>query len=95
MTGWWGSSRLPQLLGSSTPPCEPKSLGKGDTFRLAASLFDWTVISAWNTTNVSPGSLVQSQERVEHRGESFANCSLSGALFEYNAAEGTQTIAVC
>ncbi|KAF8597948.1 hypothetical protein BDV93DRAFT_595634 [Ceratobasidium sp. AG-I] len=94
LTGWWGSARLPQLLGGSTPPCEPKSLGKGDTFRMAASLFDYAVISTWNTSKANPESRVQNQERVEYRGESFANCGLNGARFDYSLVEDTQTITV-
>lgn len=81
------------LIGSS-PSCEPKSLGKGDTFRMAASLFEYTVTSVHNTSKAHPAATVQKEDRVEYRGESFANCVLNGARFEYTLVDDTQRITV-
>ncbi|KAF8600169.1 hypothetical protein BDV93DRAFT_559646 [Ceratobasidium sp. AG-I] len=93
--GWWDSTRLPDLLRSRTPLCQPQDLGRGDAFRLTASLFDYTVMSAWNTTKAATStSQVQEQERPEYRGESFANCRVNNTRFDYSLLDDAQTVTV-
>ncbi|KAH7338598.1 hypothetical protein B0J17DRAFT_717031 [Rhizoctonia solani] len=94
---WWGK-RLPTRLSPGLPPCEPQGLGRGDVFRLTASLFDYTVMSTWNTSNddVHTTSMTQEQEqeRVEYRGESFTDCSVNTARYDYSLAEQTHSVTV-
>lgn len=85
---------MPGLLGLDSPPCESKDIGRGDTFRVSASLFDYTVMSTWNSTNTTSASQVQAQQRMEYTGESFANCSANTVEFDYSLVEETQTITV-
>ncbi|KAF8597940.1 hypothetical protein BDV93DRAFT_547657 [Ceratobasidium sp. AG-I] len=91
---WWGTTPLPKLLNIETPPCEPQSLGRGDTFRVTASLFDYTIMSAWNTSKDTSASRVHNQQRIMYQGESFANCSANTAQFDHNLVEDTHTITV-
>ncbi|KAF8597930.1 hypothetical protein BDV93DRAFT_610107 [Ceratobasidium sp. AG-I] len=91
---WWGSARLPKLLRSRTPQCEPRDLGRGDTFRLSASLFDYEVMSTWNTTEASSNSNVQEQKRVEYRGELFDTCHVTTTQFDFSLLDDTQTVTV-
>jgi len=92
--GWWGTGRLPHGWRPRAPPCQPKDLGRGDTFRLNASLFDYTVQSTWNTTKGAASSGIQQQERVEYRGQSFASCFVNTTRFDYSLVEQTQTLSV-
>ncbi|KAG8724159.1 hypothetical protein FRC09_000053 [Ceratobasidium sp. 395] len=92
LDSWWGTRRLPPLLRPDIPDCEPKDLGRGDMFRISASLFDYTVMSTWNTSDGPQASGVQEQKRVEYRGESFANCSVNSARFDYSLVEQTQSV---
>ncbi|KAF8598285.1 hypothetical protein BDV93DRAFT_512607 [Ceratobasidium sp. AG-I] len=95
LASWWDSTRLPALLRGHTPICEPRDLGRGDAFRLSASLFDYTVMSTWNTTKAAASSSqIQEQERVEYRGESFASCRASTAKFDYSMLDDTQTMTI-
>ncbi|KAH7338602.1 hypothetical protein B0J17DRAFT_767694 [Rhizoctonia solani] len=92
---WWGR-RLPDRLSPGLPPCEPQGLGRGDIFRLTASLFDYTVMSTWNTTErgTHTASGTQKQERVEYHGESFADCSVNSARYDYSLSEQTHSVTV-
>ncbi|KAF8597956.1 hypothetical protein BDV93DRAFT_595637 [Ceratobasidium sp. AG-I] len=92
--GWWGSTVLPGLLGMDSPPCESKDLGRGDIFRLSASLFDYTVMSTWNTTNVTSDSQVRTQERVVYTGEPFDSCAVNNVQFDFSVVDTTQTVTV-
>jgi len=94
LQGWWGTGHLPALWRPDPPDCEPRDLGRGDTFRLSASLFDYTVQSTWNTTKAVSASGIQQQERVEYRGESFAGCFVNTTRFDYNLLDRTQTLSV-
>ncbi|KAF8597927.1 hypothetical protein BDV93DRAFT_610105 [Ceratobasidium sp. AG-I] len=95
LASWWDSTRLPTLLRGPTPPCQPQDLGRGDAFRLSASLFDYTVTSTWDTREAaSAPSQVQVQERVEYRGESLATCRVNSVRFDYNMIDDTQTVTV-
>ncbi|KAF8597931.1 hypothetical protein BDV93DRAFT_561794 [Ceratobasidium sp. AG-I] len=94
LAGWWGSTRLPSLLSVSPPPCEPKDLGRGDIFRLTPSLFDYTVMSTWNTSKANSGSQAQEQGRVEYRGEPFTGCRANTVQFDYSMLDDTQTVTV-
>lgn len=90
---WWGTRRLPPLLRPRTPRCEPKELGRGDSFRLTGSLFDYTVMSAWNQSHANITG-VQEQERVEYKGESFADCYVTTVRYEYSMSERTHSVNV-
>ncbi|KAH7338599.1 hypothetical protein B0J17DRAFT_384923 [Rhizoctonia solani] len=92
---WWGK-RLPTRLSPRLPPCEPQGLGRGDVFRLTASLFDYTVMSTWNTSkgDVQTNAGKQKQERVEYRGESFTDCSVNTARYDYSLSEQTHSVTV-
>ncbi|KAG8739707.1 hypothetical protein FRC10_005249 [Ceratobasidium sp. 414] len=94
LQGWWGTSHLPALWRPRAPQCQPQDLGRGDIFRLSASLFDYTVQSTWNTTNAVSASGIQQQERVEYRGQSFAGCFVNTTRFDYNLLDQTQTLSV-
>ncbi|KAG9096308.1 hypothetical protein FRC07_010949, partial [Ceratobasidium sp. 392] len=94
LENWWGPRRLPRLLRPRAPLCEPQSLGRGDKFRLSASLFDYTVMSTWNTTEGTPADGVQEQKRVEYRGQSFANCYVNNTRFDFNVIDQSQTVTV-
>ena len=61
---------------------------------MTASLFDYTVMSVWNTTKATSNSQVREQERVEYRGESFASCSVNTVQFDYSMIDDTQTVTV-
>ncbi|KAG8704182.1 hypothetical protein FRC11_010139 [Ceratobasidium sp. 423] len=49
-------------------------------------------MSAWGISNVSEASGVPEQQRVQYRGEPFADCYVNGAGLEYDRTERTQTI---
>ncbi|KAG8749621.1 hypothetical protein FRC11_011138 [Ceratobasidium sp. 423] len=51
-------------------------------------------MSAWETSNASEASGVPEQQRVQYRGEPFADCYVNGAAFEYDRNERTQIITV-
>ncbi|QRV94083.1 transmembrane protein [Ceratobasidium sp. AG-Ba] len=89
--GWWNSPRLPSLLRRGAPDCEPKDFGRGDLIRLTPSLFEYKVLSAWrNLTARDPND----ESRVEYRGESFNQCDLYYARFDFDVLEWTQTVTV-
>ncbi|EUC63643.1 transmembrane protein, putative [Rhizoctonia solani AG-3 Rhs1AP] len=89
----WGTRRLPPLLRPRTiPRCEPKELGRGDSFRVTGSLFDYTVMSTWNQSHRSLAAGVQEQERVAYKGESFADCFVSTARYDYSLSEQTHSV---
>ncbi|KAJ1299460.1 hypothetical protein OPQ81_009124 [Rhizoctonia solani] len=92
LEGWWGTHRLPRQLRPRAPVCQPKDLGRGDSFRLSASLFDYTVMSSWNTSQGPREDGVQEQQRVEYRGQSFAHCSVNTARFDYSMVDQTQSV---
>ncbi|KAG8794274.1 hypothetical protein FRC12_025093 [Ceratobasidium sp. 428] len=92
MAGWWGNNRLPPRLRPKTPNCEPKDLGRGDTFRLSGSLFDYTVMSTWNTSEPPSASRVQEQKRAEYRGQSFSDCYVNTTRVDFSMVEETQTV---
>ncbi|CAE6531269.1 unnamed protein product [Rhizoctonia solani] len=94
LEGWWGTRRLPPALRPRPAPCQPKELGRGDIFRLSGSLFDYTVMSTWNTSEGTRASGIQEQKRAEYRGQSFANCYVNSARYDYNLVEQTNTVAV-
>ncbi|KAG8739708.1 hypothetical protein FRC10_005250 [Ceratobasidium sp. 414] len=94
LQGWWGTGHLPAGWRPKPPQCQPRDLGRGDTFRLSASLFDYTVQSTWNTTNAVSASGIQQQERVEYRGQSFAGCFVNTTRFDYSLLDQTQTLSV-
>ncbi|KAG8686947.1 hypothetical protein FRC11_008083 [Ceratobasidium sp. 423] len=48
-------------------------------------------MSTWNTSEGTKASGVQEQKRVEYRGQSFANCYVINAQFEYSLVEGTHS----
>lgn len=90
--GWWDSHRLSPLLRRGAPPCEPKDIGRGDTFRVFSSLLDYKVVSSWRTNSVP---LVPEDEgRVEYKGGSFQVCSIYSIWFDYNLLDFTQTVTV-
>ncbi|KAG8783257.1 hypothetical protein FRC12_019903 [Ceratobasidium sp. 428] len=93
---YWDKIHLPDLLRpTDDPECEPQELGRGDTFRLSGSLFDYKVMSTWNTSSKVPlADGVQEQKRFEYRAESFADCFVNSTRFDYSLAEQTQTVNV-
>ncbi|KAH7320434.1 hypothetical protein B0J17DRAFT_294185 [Rhizoctonia solani] len=91
---WWGTRHLPRVLRRKSPPCQPRDIGRGDTLRLSASLFDYTVVNTWNTSEGTGASGVPEQKRVEYRGESFDNCYVNSALYEYSMVHQTHSLEV-
>ncbi|KAG9124693.1 hypothetical protein FRC07_010599 [Ceratobasidium sp. 392] len=94
LEGWWNTRRLASLLRPEAPPCQPQDLGRGDRFRLSASLFDYTVMSTWNKTEGPKASGIREQKQAEYRGESFADCYVNNTRFDFSAVEQTQTLTV-
>ncbi|KAG8686552.1 hypothetical protein FRC11_008781, partial [Ceratobasidium sp. 423] len=94
LEGWWGIRRLPSLLRPKPPPCDPKDLGRGDTFRLSASLFDYTVMSSRDISKGTEVLGMQGQKRAEYRGQSFTYCHVFSAQFEHDLVQRTQTVLV-
>ncbi|CAE6471559.1 unnamed protein product [Rhizoctonia solani] len=93
LQGWWGSRRLPPLLRPSPPRCQPKELGRGDSFRLTGSLFDYSVMSTWRLQN-DTGPKVPEQQRVEYHGESFASCYANAVRYDYSLSDQSHTMTV-
>ncbi|KAL5640023.1 hypothetical protein ACGC1H_007356 [Rhizoctonia solani] len=91
---WWGTRHLPERLRPSLPQCQPHDLGRGDTFRVSASIFDYTVMSTWNTSHTNVTNKVQEQERVEYHGESFANCAVNAARYDYSLSDRTVSMMI-
>ncbi|KAF8597935.1 hypothetical protein BDV93DRAFT_512915 [Ceratobasidium sp. AG-I] len=90
---WLGSAFLPQMLGTKSGSCEIKSIGRGSTFHLTPSLFDYTVISVWNTTKAANStSQIPEQEHIEYRGESFAHCRVRTIRFDHSIVEEIQVV---
>ncbi|CAE6455494.1 unnamed protein product [Rhizoctonia solani] len=89
---WWGTRYLPKRLRPALPQCQPQEVGRGDIFQLSASMFVYTVMGTWNTSH-SPIE-DQGQNKVGYRGESFANCSVANALYDYSLSERTHSVAV-
>ncbi|CAE7153507.1 unnamed protein product [Rhizoctonia solani] len=94
LESWWGTRHLPERLRPGLPQCEPQALGRGDIFRLSASMFDYTVMSTWNTTKMASATEVQEQERVEYHGESFRDCHANTARYDYSLGDQTHSITV-
>ncbi|KAG8730894.1 hypothetical protein FRC11_005560 [Ceratobasidium sp. 423] len=94
LEGWWGAHRLPGLLGPKPPRCQPKDIGRGDTFRLTTSLFDYTVMSTLNQSEGTGASVMQEQIRPEYRGQSFSKCAVNSARFDYSLFDQTQSVMV-
>ncbi|CAE6488934.1 unnamed protein product, partial [Rhizoctonia solani] len=94
LKAWWGASYLSERLRPALPQCDPHALGRGDTFRLSASMFDYTVMSTWNTTKRGPTDKVQEQEGVEYHGESFAHCYVNTARYDYSLSDQTHSVAI-
>ncbi|CAE6418058.1 hypothetical protein RSOLAG22IIIB_10294 [Rhizoctonia solani] len=91
---WWGTSHLPERLRPGLPVCQPQGLGRGDVFRLSASMFDYTVMSTWNTSHSTAGKHAQEQERVEYHEESFSDCSVNTARYDYSLGDRTHSVTV-
>ncbi|KAG8727492.1 hypothetical protein FRC12_022462 [Ceratobasidium sp. 428] len=94
---WWNSPSLPRLLRRKAPLCEPKDFGRGDVIRLTPSLFEYRILSAWRNLNLTGDMTIRNpgdESRVEYRGESFSQCSVYSARFDYNMMEWTQTVTV-
>ncbi|KAH7339773.1 hypothetical protein B0J17DRAFT_716772 [Rhizoctonia solani] len=89
---WWVATPLAPLLRRKAPRCQPKDFGRGDTFRLSPSLFEYKVLSSWrtNTTNVAS----EDEGRVEYRGGSFNQCFVYSIRFDLSVIESTQTFTV-
>jgi hypothetical protein len=86
------SARLPQFLRRSVPLCESHDIGKGDSFRLTPSLFEYKVLSSWRTN--SNRTRPEDEGRVEYKGGSFHKCSVYEILFDHSTTHRTQTITV-
>ncbi|KAJ1300018.1 hypothetical protein OPQ81_011852 [Rhizoctonia solani] len=93
LDGWWGTGRLPTFFRPKPPRCQPKDIGRGDTFRLTSSLFDYTVMSTLNNTQVT-GTEVQEQIRPEYKGQNFSGCYVNNHRFEYNLFDKSQSVTV-
>ncbi|CEL60747.1 hypothetical protein RSOLAG1IB_03986 [Rhizoctonia solani AG-1 IB] len=89
---WWATTPLAPLLRRKAPPCQPKDFGKGDTFRLSPSLFEYKVMSSWRTNATNLKS--EDQGRVEYRGGSFNECVVYSVRFDLSVADLTQTLTV-
>jgi hypothetical protein len=90
---WWVTRRLPALLRPRRTPCEPTHFGRGDIIQLSPSLFDYTILNVWNTTENFGASGMQ-PKRVAYRGQSFSGCYAKVDHFFYNLVDGTQTTTV-
>ncbi|CUA66691.1 hypothetical protein RSOLAG22IIIB_00135 [Rhizoctonia solani] len=89
VNSWWATTPLAPLLRLKAPRCQPKDFGRGDTFRLSPSLFEYKVLSSWR----SNGTLTSKDEgRVEYKGGSFDWCVVTGMRFDLNVLEATQTL---
>ncbi|CUA66693.1 hypothetical protein RSOLAG22IIIB_00137 [Rhizoctonia solani] len=89
VNSWWATTLLAPLLRLKAPQCQPKDFGRGDTFRLSPSLFEYKVLSSWR----SNGTLTSKDEgRVEYKGDSFSACWVSSIRFDLNVLEATQTL---
>ncbi|CEL58770.1 hypothetical protein RSOLAG1IB_08816 [Rhizoctonia solani AG-1 IB] len=91
---WWGNRRLPYLLRPRYQSCDPKELTRGDTFRLSGGIFDYTVMSVWNTSKSTEEAGTQGPSLVEYTGQSFAHCFANSSRFDYSLVEQTQTLTV-
>ncbi|CAE6416632.1 unnamed protein product [Rhizoctonia solani] len=89
---WWATTPLAPLLRRKAPPCQPKDFGKGDTFRLSPSLFEYKVLSSWRTT--ADSATFKDEGRVEYRGGSFNECYVYNIRFDLSVIELTQTLIV-
>ncbi|CAE6426960.1 unnamed protein product, partial [Rhizoctonia solani] len=88
---WWVTTPLAPILRRKAPLCQPKDFGRGDTFRLSPSLFEYKVLSSWRTdTNITSGD----EGRVEYRGGSFNQCYVYSIRFDLDIIESTQTLTV-
>ncbi|EUC56411.1 transmembrane protein, putative [Rhizoctonia solani AG-3 Rhs1AP] len=94
LEGWWGTHRLPSFFRPKTPRCQPKDIGRGDTFRLTTSLFDYTVMSTLNTSGHNGVAQLDEQIRAEYRGQDFSSCYVNSARFDYNMFDQTQSVMV-
>ncbi|KAJ1304738.1 hypothetical protein OPQ81_005876 [Rhizoctonia solani] len=92
LPSWWVTTPLAPLLRRKAPRCQPKDFGRGDTFRLSPSLFEYKVLSSWrtNATNVTS----EDEGRVEYRGGSFNQCFVYSIRFDLSVIESTQTLTV-
>ncbi|QRW21628.1 hypothetical protein RhiXN_06617 [Rhizoctonia solani] len=89
---WWETTPLSPLFRRKPPPCQPKDLGKGDTFRLSPSLFEYKVLSSWRTNRTKLKS--EDEGRIEYRGGSFGACFVYDIRFDLSFIESTQSLTV-
>ncbi|KAB5595172.1 Transmembrane protein [Ceratobasidium theobromae] len=89
---WWNVPYLPRLLRREAPSCEPKDIGRGDTFRLTSSLFEYKVMSSWNTTSENPTS--RDEGRIPYLGGSFDQCYVDNMVFDFNLGTSIQSLKV-
>ncbi|EUC64088.1 transmembrane protein, putative [Rhizoctonia solani AG-3 Rhs1AP] len=87
----WTTTLLAPLLRRKAPRCQPKDFGRGDTFRLSPSLFEYKVLSSWRTNSTLKS---EDEGRVEYRGGSFDQCFVYSIRFDLSAIESTQTLTV-
>ncbi|CAE6438547.1 unnamed protein product, partial [Rhizoctonia solani] len=87
----WTTTLLAPLLRRKAPLCQPKDFGRGDTFRLSPSLFEYKVLSSWRTSSTLKS---KDEGRVEYRGGSFDQCYVYSIRFDLSVIESTQTLTV-
>ncbi|KDN49737.1 hypothetical protein RSAG8_01802, partial [Rhizoctonia solani AG-8 WAC10335] len=88
---WWVTTPLAPLLRRKAPRCQPKDFGRGDTFRVSPSLFEYKVLSSWRTNSTVTS---EDEGRVEYRGGSFNQCLVYSIRFDLSVIESTQTLTV-
>lgn len=89
---WWNVPDLPPLLRHNPPPCQPKDIGRGDTFRLTPSLFEYKVLSSWKTNSTTPAP--EDEGRIDYQGGSFDQCFIYNMRIDYSILDYTQTVTV-
>ncbi|KAG9084780.1 hypothetical protein FRC07_013553, partial [Ceratobasidium sp. 392] len=95
LEGWWGTGRpVPRVFRPRPPLCDPKTLSRGDVFRVSSSLFDYTVLGVWNATGKSSETEIKMQKptRIEYRGQQFTGCWVNNTRFEYSMVDMTQAV---
>ncbi|CAE6409098.1 unnamed protein product [Rhizoctonia solani] len=92
LAGWWGTGRLPSQFRPRAPECQLRDVGRGDTFRLTSSLFDYTVKSII-TKPEHPGAQPE-QIRLEYRGQNFSSCYVNGARYDFGGIDKTQSVTI-
>ncbi|EUC62657.1 transmembrane protein, putative [Rhizoctonia solani AG-3 Rhs1AP] len=89
---WWNIPALPSWLRKRAPPCEKKTLGRGDKIYLSPRLFEYTVTSTWENDPTQADIMALNEKRVEYLGQSFDNCTIYKVGINYSSSEHPITL---